>query len=117
MTGSLFKKDDPSNQKRFKNSNYSNDVKPTLTANKQSNKKLLDISNGLKETSASEAKADKLLKIIVTTSISQINYSDSTFLLLICLSGMVIIKQISFTNLCFTNRSKSSKAKLLVSSS
>ena len=58
MTESFFE-DDHTDRKRCKNSD-DNDVKPALTANKQSNNKLLDKTNGLpskgslKETSGSE---------------------------------------------------------------
>jgi len=75
--------DDYNDRKRRKNSD-DNDVKPALTANKQSNNKLLDKPNGLpskgslKETSGSDAEENKLLKVIVKTSISQINYSDTS---------------------------------------
>jgi hypothetical protein len=82
MAESLFG-DDYSDRKRQKNSDNI-DIKPALTANKQSNNKSLDKTNGLpskgslKETSASEAEDNKLLKVIVKTSISQINYSDTS---------------------------------------
>ena len=75
--------DDFNHRKRRKNSDE-NDVKPALTANKQSNNKLLDKTNGLpskgslKETSGSDTEDNKLLKVIVKTSISRINYSDTS---------------------------------------
>jgi hypothetical protein len=75
--------DDYNDQKRRKNSD-DNDVKPALTANRQSNNKLLDKANGLpskgslKDTSGSDAEENKLLKVIVKTSISRIHYSDTS---------------------------------------
>jgi hypothetical protein len=60
------------------------DIKPAWMANKQSNNKLLDKTSclpskgSLKETSASDADEKKLLKVLVKTSISRINYSESS---------------------------------------